>query len=176
MDHQLAEAYLAHGQAAEIRTGMGKDIHRLVDGRKFILGGVRLRSKKGPLGHSDGDALLHAVTDAVLGVLGEGDIGDWYSDRSRRFKNISSAVMLQKVLKRSAALGWKLRHADTITFLESPRLGTMKLKIKKMLARLLGISESAVSVKAKTMEGFGAVGSGDAVACEALVTMERRLS
>ncbi|MBI3313507.1 MAG: 2-C-methyl-D-erythritol 4-phosphate cytidylyltransferase [Candidatus Omnitrophica bacterium] len=172
-DFELLEAYLAQHQKREIRTGFGRDTHRLVKGRKFYLGGVRIPFDKGPLGHSDGDALLHAICDAVLGVIGEGDIGDWFSDKNPKFKNMRSEKMFSVILKRAHEKKWKPTHLDTVTLLEKPKLGARKQAIQKKLSKILNLPQDAVSIKAKTAEGLGPEGEGLAITCEAVVTMER---
>ncbi len=180
-DLELAEAYLsAKGGSASggnpsffWRTGFGRDTHRLVPKRKFLLGGIRIPFEKGPLGHSDGDALLHAVCDAMLGAAGAGDIGGWFSDRDPKFKNIPSARMLTEILKGVAEKGWKPEHLDTVIILEKPKLMPYKQKIRANIAKLLGVKEENVSIKAKTAEGLGPEGEGKAITCEALITMKR---
>lgn len=172
-DWQLAEAFLKN-RGERIATGFGRDLHRLVKGRIFWLGGMKIPFDKGPLGHSDGDVLLHAVIDALLGAAGKGDIGEWFSDRDAKFKNIASSKMLEKVYNAVRSEGWRLEHVDTTVFLEKPKLSPYKQRIKALLARLLEIPEDAVSVKAKTMEGLGEIGEGLAVSAEAVVTMRKR--
>ncbi len=154
-----------------MRVGIGYDIHALVKGRRLMLGGVEIPYPKGLLGHSDGDALLHAVSDAVLGAIGAGDIGEWFSDKNPKTKNIASSKILRAVLDDAAKRGWKIEHLDSVILLEKPKLGEMKKKIRANLAALLGLEEEAVSVKAKTAEGLGPEGEGLAVTCEALVTV-----
>ncbi len=171
-DFELAEAYLQKNETPA-RHGFGRDTHRLVAKRKMILGGVRIPFEKGPLGHSDGDALLHAVTDAILGAIGAGDIGDWFSDRDPKFKNIASSKILKKVLEGAAKQGWKVLHVDTVIILERPKLGAYKKIIRDNLAKLLQLPQDAVSIKAKTAEGLGPEGEGLAVTCEALVNMKK---
>lgn len=171
-DLKLAEAYYFSTREAT-RTGFGRDTHRLVEGRKFYLGGVRIPFEKGALGHSDGDALLHAVSDALLGAVAAGDIGEWFSDKNPRYKNIRSPLILKKVLEETKKRGWVSAHVDTVIILERPRLGPHKNKIRKNLAGLLGLNESSVSIKAKTAEGLGPEGEGRAVTCEALVTLKK---
>lgn len=168
-DFELAEAYL--NQNRVVRTGFGRDTHRLVPKRKFWLGGIVIPYEKGPLGHSDGDALIHAVIDALLGAMGKGDIGEWFSDQDPKFKNIASPKMLKKVMEESRAEGFQIQHADTVIILEKPKLGPYKKQMKQHLAKLLGLRENNVSIKAKTAEGLGPEGEGLAVTCEALVTI-----
>ena len=171
-DLALAEAYFCSGPST---IGFGRDTHRLVRGRKLYLGGVRVPFEKGALGHSDGDVLLHAVSDAILGALGAGDIGEWFSDRNPRYKNIRSEKILNRVLREARKKGWAPSHMDSVIILEKPRLGRYKKIIRKKLAGLLHLNEEAVSVKAKTMEGLGPEGEGLAVTCEALVQLRKLL-
>jgi 2-C-methyl-D-erythritol 4-phosphate cytidylyltransferase/2-C-methyl-D-erythritol 2,4-cyclodiphosphate synthase len=170
-DLELAEAWLKKNKVQ--RTGFGRDTHRLVKGRKFWLGGIRVPFDRGPLGHSDGDALLHAVVDAMLGAAGKGDIGDWFSDKSKAWKNAPSSKFVTTVVAELAKEGWKPEHVDTVIILERPKLGAYKQKMKQKLAQLLGIPEENVSIKAKTAEGLGPEGEGLAISCEALVTMAK---
>ena len=171
-DLRLAEA-LAGSPPPEIKIGFGKDTHRLVKDRKFYLGGIRVPFEKGALGHSDGDALLHAVSDAILGALGAGDIGDWFSDKAQRNKNIRSAKILRKVLDETRRKGWTIQQVDSTVFLEKPRLGPLKKKIRGNLAKLLKLETENISVKAKTLEGLGPEGEGLAVTCEAVVVLRK---
>ena len=174
-DLKLAEAYLNVGarHALPLHVGLGRDTHRLVKGRRFCLGGVRTPFDKGPLGHSDGDALLHSIADAILGAIGAGDIGDWFSDKNPRLKNIRSSKILASVLAESRKRGWVPAQVDTVIHLEKPKLGPRKAAIRRNVARLLHLAAADVSIKAKTMEGIGPVGEGLAFSCEALVTVKR---
>lgn len=156
-----------------VKIGFGKDTHRLVRNRKFYLGGIQIPFKKGALGHSDGDALLHAISDALLGALGAGDIGDWFSDKDPRNKNIRSAKILGKVLDETRRKGWAVQQVDSTVFLEKPRLGLLKKKIRGNLAKLLRLEVENISVKAKTLEGLGPEGEGLAVTCEAVVVLRK---
>ncbi len=169
-DLELAERFLGTAQTV---TGFGRDIHRLVEGRKMVLGGIVIPFEKGPLGHSDGDALLHAVTDAVLGCMGAGDIGDWFSDKDPKNKNIASTKILSAVLEEAAAKGFEAAHVDTVIVLERPKLGKYKQEMKNKIAALMNLAPENVSIKAKTMEGLGPEGQGLAVSAEAIVTMRR---
>ncbi|MSR76761.1 MAG: 2-C-methyl-D-erythritol 4-phosphate cytidylyltransferase [Candidatus Omnitrophica bacterium] len=172
-DLELAQGYLRLKQSDFQRTGMGKDLHRLVPKRKLILGGVRIPHSLGAQGHSDGDALLHAIADGVLGAIGEGDIGEWFSDKNPKFKNIDSSKILAFVLEKAKAKGWSVTHIDTVIHLERPRLGAYKKRIQKKIAALAGLREDQVSIKAKTREGLDAIGRGEAVSADALVTLQR---
>ncbi len=171
-DLKLAEAYVQMTEGLSWRIGMGSDTHRLAAKRKFCLGGIRLPAAFGPVGHSDGDALLHALTDAIAGALGWGDIGDFFSDQNPQFKNIRSAKMLSQVLAQAAHAGWKPAQADTIIHLDCPKMGPLKIKIQKKIAALLSLPDSSVGVKAKTFEGLMPAGS-ERVECQAVVVMRR---
>lgn len=171
-DLRLAKATLSAGSPT-LRIGFGKDMHRLMKGRKLYLGGVLIPFKKGALGHSDGDVLLHSISDAVLGALGLGDIGDWFSDKDPKNKNLRSEKILEKILDAAEKKGWVPSQVDSVMILEKPKLGLLKKKIKTHLAKLLKLNEEYVSIKAKTAEGLGPEGEGLAVTCEAVVTMKR---
>lgn len=172
-DLKLAEAFFGTERQDGARTGFGRDTHRLVEGRRFYLGGVRIRYSKGALGHSDADALLHAIADAILGATGQGDIGEMFPDSDLRFKDMRS----EKIVRAAAAVArrknWVPAQVDTVVTLERPKLLPYKKAIKKKIAAMLGLSQEEVCVKAKTMEGLGPEGEGLAVTCEALVTMRR---
>ena len=177
-DLELAEAYHVARATRRVaptfmKVGFGRDTHRLVPERKFYLGGVRIPFEKGALGHSDGDTLLHALADALLGAVGAGDIGDWFSDKDPRNKNIRSEKILRKVLEECRRRGWAPAQLDSVILLENPKLGPTKQIIRRNLARLTGLELGAVSVKAKTLEGLGPEGEGRAVTCEALAVLRR---
>ncbi|MFH1799258.1 MAG: 2-C-methyl-D-erythritol 4-phosphate cytidylyltransferase [Candidatus Omnitrophota bacterium] len=172
-DLMLAKAITEKNNFREIRVGIGFDTHRLVKGRRFYLGGVVIPSPKGALGHSDGDALLHTLADAILGAIGAGDIGEWFSDRDPKFKNIRSTKILGVILTEAKKRGWRPFHADTNIILESPKLYAHKSRIRKSVAKCLELPEQDVSIKARTREGLGPEGEGLAVTCEAVVSMKR---
>ena len=172
-DLMLAKATTEKNILPEVRVGIGFDTHRLVKGRKFYLGGMVIPSPKGALGHSDGDALLHALADAILGAIGAGDIGEWFSDRDPKFKNIRSTKILGVILTEAKRRGWQPYHADTNIILESPKLYAHKSKIRKSVAKCLELDEKDVSIKARTREGLGPEGEGLAVTCEAVVSMRK---
>lgn len=157
-----------------MRVGLGFDIHRLVPGKPFVLGGLSFDHPRGPSGHSDGDVLLHALVDALLGAAALGDIGDHFPDTDPRWKGTAGDVFVKAALKLVAAKGWKPAQVDATVFLELPKLGKRKPELAAALAKLLGIEKDASSVKAKTMEGLGAIGTGDAIAAQVLVVLEKQ--
>ena len=154
-----------------VRVGLGWDLHRLVPGRKFVLGGVEIPHSRGPLGHSDADPLLHALADAVLGAAGLGDLGDHFPPADPQWKDADSRLILAKALEEAKGRGLVPVNADCIVVLEEPRLGPFKASVRKSVAEALGLPEAAVNVKAKTAEGLGAVGTGDAIEAHAVVLL-----
>ena len=159
------------GKSQNLKFGLGFDRHSLKPKRTFYLGGLRIPSQAGPIGHSDGDPLLHAVTDAILGAVGAGDIGDFFPDTSKRWKNVRSVKFLKEAIKQARKKGFQPAQVDATIILERPKLGPWKAKIQAHLAQLLSIAEDSVSIKAKTAEGFGPEGEGLAVSCQALVVL-----
>jgi 2-C-methyl-D-erythritol 2,4-cyclodiphosphate synthase len=158
---------------SETRVGYGYDIHRLVPDRPLILGGVEIDSEVGLLGHSDGDAVLHALTDAILGAAGLGDIGEHFPDTSPEFAGASSDRFLNEARRLIALDGYTLVNADVTVIAERPRLGALKMKIRKSVAALLEVTPEHVAVKARTREGLGAVGRGEAIETHVVVLIER---
>ncbi len=153
---------------------MGWDVHRLATGRPFVVGGVRIPHPRGPVGHSDGDALLHAVMDALLGAAGLGDIGEFFPDTSKAWRGVSSLLLLQKVMALVRRAGYRVVNLDTVVLLEEPKLGPHKARIRRALAAALDVSLGAVNVKAKTAEGLGAVGQKKAVSASCVVLLDSR--
>ena len=151
---------------------MGFDIHRLAAGRKMILGGVEIPAPKGLEGHSDADVLLHAVTDALLGAVGEGDIGSYFPDSDPKWKGAASRLFVEKALELVKKRGLKIANADFTLVAEEPKLAPHRPAIRKSVAGLLGVEPERVNLKAKTMEGLGPIGEGKAVACYAVVLLE----
>jgi len=151
------------------RVGSGHDSHRLEPGHPLILGGVRIDYPKGLVGHSDADAVLHAVTDALLGAVGLGDIGDAYPDTDPRWKGADSRLFLTETVAKLRELGWKTVNADVTIFAQEPKLGPVKAAIRDNLADMLGVSPDRVNVKAKTGERVGHIGRGEAIGCHAVV-------
>ncbi len=153
------------------RVGIGNDVHRLVAGRKLILGGVRIPFEKGPVGHSDGDALAHAICDALLGAAALGDIGRHFPDTSPKWRNASSLLFLRHARKLLDRAGYGIVNVDATIGLERPKLAPHILRMTKKVAAALGVKPSQVSVKAKTGEGLGAVGRGEAVRADAVALL-----
>jgi 2-C-methyl-D-erythritol 2,4-cyclodiphosphate synthase len=154
-----------------IRIGEGWDIHALVDGRKLILGGVEIPHDKGLLGHSDADALLHAITDALLGAAGLGDIGTHFPDTDAQFKAADSSVLLAEAARRVRATGWGICNVDSTVIAQAPKLAPYKPAMKERIAQVLGIATDCVNVKAKTAEKMGPVGEGKAMEARAIVLL-----
>lgn len=146
-----------------IRVGLGYDLHRLIEGRKLILGGIVLPFEKGEDGHSDGDVLFHAITDAVLGASGLGDIGSYFPPEDAKWKNADSAQLLSAVLKDVYAKGWKIENLDCVIKLEKPKFIPFRQQVVNNIASVMGIEADQVFVKAKTGEKLPPVGTGEAV-------------
>jgi 2-C-methyl-D-erythritol 2,4-cyclodiphosphate synthase len=156
-----------------MRVGIGHDTHRLVEGRPLILGGVRVEHTRGPAAHSDGDVVLHALTDALLGAAGLGDIGDAYPDSDPAYKDADSRLFLRETLARLNRAGYGVVNVDVILFAQEPKLGPAKARIRASLAELLGLPADAVNVKAKTGERVGHIGREEALSCQAVALIER---
>src|SRR5919112_1000526 len=155
------------------RIGIGHDTHRLAEGRPLVLGGVRVESERGAEGHSDADALAHALTDAVLGALCEGDLGVHFPDNDPRWKDADSLQLLARVVWLASQSGYKVINVDANVSLERPRLRPHIQEMRERLAHVLSIDANCVSVKAKTGEGLDAVGEGRAVTAQAIVLLGR---
>ncbi|MHC4739573.1 MAG: 2-C-methyl-D-erythritol 2,4-cyclodiphosphate synthase [Planctomycetota bacterium] len=158
----------------EYRTGIGTDIHKVVEGRKLMLGGVYVPYPAGLAGHSDGDVALHAIIDALLGAACMTDIGTLYPDTDPQFKNVDSKGLLLDVKERLEEERWVIVNVDLIIHAEEPKLMPVKGQIKRCIASLLGIDFNAVNVKAKTNEGFGDIGACDAIAATATALLKRK--
>ena len=156
-----------------MRVGIGHDTHRLEAGRPLRLGGVDIPHAKGLAGHSDADVVLHALTDALLGAAGLGDIGDAYPDSDPAYADSDSAVFLRDTLEKLKRDGWRLVNVDVIIFAQEPKLGPAKNDIRRRLAQLLGLDEAAVNVKAKTGERVGHIGRAEAIACQTVVLIDK---
>lgn len=153
------------------RSGIGYDIHRLVGGRPLVLGGVRIPFEKGLLGHSDADALIHAVCDAILGALSMGDIGEHFPDSDPAYKDADSGRLLAQVKAMLDSSGYEICNIDTVIIAQAPAISPFKKEIKGRLCSLLAIDEGVLNIKAKTNEGLDSVGSCEAIACYAVVSL-----
>ena len=159
----------------EYRTGIGTDIHRLVEGRPLKLGGILVPFEKGLLAHSDGDVALHAIIDAIIGAAGFGDIGMIFPDSDPQFKDIDSKELVLKIRYFIASKNWEVVNIDITIAAEEPKLGQYKMQMKRCIADLMGIDFLNVNVKAKTNEGLGEIGTGLAISAIATVLLRRRL-
>lgn len=153
------------------RTGIGYDIHRLVSGRKLFIGGVQVPYINGLLGHSDGDVLLHAICDALLGAAGEGDIGEIFPDSEPKYHGISSCELLKEVRALIRKKGFIINNVDAVVIAQEPILSPFKKQIRQVVAGILEIGEDGVNVKAKTNEGLGEIGRKEAIAAYAIATI-----
>ncbi|MCR4395176.1 MAG: 2-C-methyl-D-erythritol 2,4-cyclodiphosphate synthase [Candidatus Saccharicenans sp.] len=149
----------------KLKAGLGYDLHRLVPGRRLIIGGVAIPSDRGCLAHSDGDVLVHSLIDALLGAAGAGDIGQRFPDTDPAYEGISSLELLRRVMAEVRAAGLTVVNTDSVLILEKPRLAPYMAAMKANLAPLLGIEADHIGLKAKTAEGLGDIGAGQAVAC-----------
>jgi 2-C-methyl-D-erythritol 2,4-cyclodiphosphate synthase len=155
------------------RVGIGYDIHRLVKGRKLFLGGVRVPYSKGLLGHSDGDVLLHAVCDAILGGLGLADIGKHFPNTDVKYKNIRSTELLKKVFRLIKNKGFAVVNLDVTVVAQAPKISLQRLEMQKSIAKLLNLSHESVNLKATTAEGVGDIGKNKAIAAWCVVLLRR---
>jgi 2-C-methyl-D-erythritol 4-phosphate cytidylyltransferase/2-C-methyl-D-erythritol 2,4-cyclodiphosphate synthase len=171
--HDL-EAARGRADAAEARVGIGYDLHRLIEGRPLVLGGVTVPSDRGALGHSDADVVCHAVTDAVLGAVRAGDIGRLFPDSDPRWKDASSLALLRDAVAIVRDQGFSVRNVDVVVILERPKLASYRETIERQLADALGVAHGRVSVKAKTNEGVDAVGRGEAIAAHAVAILSKK--
>jgi 2-C-methyl-D-erythritol 2,4-cyclodiphosphate synthase len=156
-----------------IRIGEGWDVHALVPGRPLILGGVKIPHTAGLLGHSDADVLLHAITDAVLGAAGLGDIGRHFPDTDAQFKGADSSVLLQEAMRRVRAQGWELVNVDSTIVAQAPKLAPHMAAINAGVAQALGVALDQVNVKAKTAEKLGPVGMGQSMEARAVALLHK---
>lgn len=153
------------------RIGLGFDIHRLEPGRPCVLGGIRLAHDAGPVGHSDGDAVLHAVADALLGAAGLDDLGTLFPDDDERWRGVASTALLEEVVRRVHAAGWRAESLDIVIATEGPRIAPVRGRMRAAIAERVGLEVDAVGVKGKTLEGLGALAAGAGVAVQAVVLL-----
>ncbi len=155
----------------DIRTGIGNDIHRLVEGRKLILGGLEIPYELGLLGHSDGDVVIHAIIDALLGAAGLGDIGEMFPDTDFAYKDINSKKLLKRVIQLIENKHFQIRYIDVIIQAQQPKLKDYKSSMCNVLAEIIGIDVERINIKAKTNEGLDAIGRAEAIASVAVATL-----
>jgi len=153
------------------RCGIGYDLHRLAEGRKLIVGGIELPFDKGPVGHSDGDVLAHALCDALFGAAGLGDIGSHFPDTDPKWKGANSLIFLEHARKLLDEKHFVIEHVDAVVILEKPKLGPHFPKMRDTLAKALGVAPEKIHLKAKTNEGVDAVGRGEAIASYVVATL-----
>jgi 2-C-methyl-D-erythritol 2,4-cyclodiphosphate synthase len=159
----------------EFRVGVGTDIHRLAEERKLMLGGVQVPFGMGLAGHSDGDAVLHAVVDALLGAAGMGDIGTFFPDTDPKWKDADSKNFLFAVKEKLTEKKWEVVNVDVTIHAEQPRLEPFKGQIRRVIAGLLGIDFGAVNIKAKTNNGLGEIGTGEAIGATAVAMLRKKI-
>ena len=153
--------------------GIGFDVHRLVPNRKLYLGGIVIKSKLGTLGHSDGDPVLHAITDAILGACRQGDIGQKFSDKKKKYKNIRSTILLEKVINEIKKNNYFINNLDINIITQTPKISNYKKKIIKSIASICDIQINKINIKGKTTEKLGLIGKEKAIACEVIVSISQ---
>ncbi len=155
-----------------IRVGHSWDTHRLVEGRELILGGIKIESKIGLLGHSDADVVLHAVAESILGSLALGDLGTFYPDNSDKTLNMDSKIILKECYQRVLEKGYHLNNIDLIIYSQNIKISPIREKIRESIANILNVEKDMISVKATTYEKMGFIGRGEAIACESVCLVE----
>ena len=156
---------------SRLDVGIGFDVHRLVPKRKLYLGGLKIKSKLGTLGHSDGDPVLHSITDAILGATKMGDIGQMFSDKSEKFKNIRSTILLKRVVEHIKIKGYFINNIDINIITQTPKIKNHKGKMIENISKLCEISKSQINIKGKTTEKLGVIGKEKAIACETIISI-----
>ncbi len=152
-------------------VGIGFDVHRLVPKRNLYMAGLKIKSKLGTLGHSDGDPVLHSVTDAILGACKMGDIGQMFSDKKKKFKNIRSSILLKQVIEQIKSKGYFINNIDINIITQTPKINNLKKKMKDNIAKLCEISKNQINIKGKTTEKLGVIGKEKAIACEVICSV-----
>ncbi len=160
-------------RAPEYHSGIGYDVHPLVDGRKLVLGGVVIPYEKGLKGHSDADVLIHAIMDAILGAAGEGDIGEHFPDTSRKYKGVSSLLLLGRVAQIAAKAGFTVVNVDIVLLAEEPKIKPYKAEMRANIAKALGMDDKHVNIKATTNEGLGFIGAKQGMAAYATASLRK---
>lgn len=155
-----------------MKIGMGYDVHQLVEGRKLILGGVEIPHTKGLLGHSDADVLVHAIMDAILGALGEGDIGRHFPDTSEEFKNVDSMLLLERVYQQMDKKGYRIGNLDSVMIAQKPKLAPYIERMRERISETLHVQKECVNIKATTTEKLGPEGREEGITSQAVVLLE----
>lgn len=155
-----------------MKIGLGYDSHRLVADRPLIMGGIRIDYARGLLGHSDGDVVLHAISDALLGAIGAGDIGIYFPDTDKKYKDVDSSIILGEVNEKAIEAGYRIANLDLVIIAEEPKIKPYYERMKVRISEILHIATELVNVKAKTNEKMGDIGKGDGIACIAVVLIE----
>jgi 2-C-methyl-D-erythritol 4-phosphate cytidylyltransferase / 2-C-methyl-D-erythritol 2,4-cyclodiphosphate synthase len=158
---------------SKLNVGIGFDVHRLVPKRKFYLAGLKIKSPLGTLGHSDGDPVLHSITDAILGACKAGDIGQLFSDKNKKFKNIRSTILLKQIMKKIKAKGYFINNIDINIITQTPKIKKYKKKMIENISKLCEISKNQINIKGKTTEKLGVIGKEKAIACEVITSVIR---
>jgi 2-C-methyl-D-erythritol 4-phosphate cytidylyltransferase/2-C-methyl-D-erythritol 2,4-cyclodiphosphate synthase len=154
-----------------IKVGLGFDVHRLVPNKKLYIGGIKIPSPIGTLGHSDGDPVLHAVTDAILGACSMGDIGEKFSDKNKKFNNIRSTILLGEIIKQTIKKGYLINNLDINIITQKPKIQKYKKQISNCIAEICNISPTQINIKGKTTEKLGVIGKEKAIACEVIASV-----
>jgi len=162
-------------QTSESRVGLGIDFHRLVEGRRLVIGGVEIPNTRGLAGHSDADVLIHAMCDSLLGAVGRGDIGTHFPDTDPRYRDISSLVLLEHVMRLLADDGWRVVNVDATVVAEEPKLTRHFAGMKAVLGGVLDLPSDRIGLKATTTEGMGAIGHGEGISAQCVCLIERAL-
>lgn len=157
----------------KVSSGIGYDVHRLVKGRRLVVGGVEIPHHKGLSGHSDADVLIHAICDALLGAIGAGDMGQHFPDSDPAYRDISSLILLEAVREKIVSKGYQIMHLDSVIIAEEPRFSEFISRMRSTIAKRLRLEEDSVNVKATTNEKLGSLGRGEGIAAQAVATLLR---
>jgi len=155
-----------------IKTGIGYDVHKLAMGRKLVIGGLEIPSEFGSVGHSDGDVLLHAIVDSMLGGSSLGDIGQLFSSEDNKWKDMNSMIFLENVTEKVKSAGFRINHIDSVIVLQEPKLSEHIIAMRSNIANTIKIDKSQISIKATTTDYIGNIGKGNAIAAQAITTLE----
>ncbi len=158
----------------KVKVGIGFDIHPLVEGRKLILGGIDIPHRKGLKGHSDGDVIVHAIIDAILGAMGEKSIGELFPDTDERYRDIDSTILLSEVCEMMKEKNMKIMNIDCVVIAQEPKLISFIPLMREKLSSLMGVRSELLNIKAKTHEGIGEIGRGEAISCYSIAVLKEK--